>query len=498
MSIEAPDLHDTINQLQVELANIHRVHIDDIRALMSQFETEKATWEQKLQEAVGRECGALCGDIEQDREELTREIARLREEGVPGVMHEVDQMVFRVLEGDRDRFANLHRNLVERQRRVIGEYRAAKHAARSVRLVEGLLADALGREPGSINGDNIEDVFADLVKERDHYRDQLHMLAAPGGHVHENERIIETLRHGIGEAVSPPRDIPRDQIVPMVDQLVAWFQSDGDVSVPDRLTQERLEEMVGRLDEDNRGLRGRAEEIERAAVDVERRLRDTKQRADAAEEQVRRYADEAARREAEKARAHANWAAEMTAERARYAGLESASQAVGRELTWALSWCDRMRTRRVADTDLMRRAYSLIVGAHLDDAPNVDLRERAREWVIAHETREQELRTPSGVVDPLTGFAVRVYNDGRHERVQLVHRSDTCRYDTTYRALPSTEVDLAHMLDDAYQHALRPHVAEPHGEASPGDGDDPCGDTCYNSHGVHCPDRGDAPTEVNE
>lgn len=476
MSTLAPDPYERVVQLETELGNIHRVHIDDIRALLAQFEVEKASWTQKLQEAVGRECGALCGDIEQDRDGLAREIQQLREEGVPGVMHQIDRLRFQVVEGDRDRYANLHSNLARRQRNLVGEFRAARHASRSVRLVEGLLADALGREPGSINGDNVEEAFTELVKERDHFREQWGMWAGKDSDINLNEQVVVALRQKLSAAVGT--DLPRDRLVEMLDHLVKTYRGQAaEIEVLEARCRDKAAEI--RILEGTDGLH---------AVAIAAQLTEAQGR-------IAHLAEDANRREDEMAQARANWAADMATLRKRYAGLESASRAVGQQLTQALGWCDQMRARRVADADLLRDAYELIHGIGEGAMPNWVRSSRA--WVARFNTHEEVTATDS---DPLAGFDVRGVSDGRHVKVYVEHSRSSCVRGMAWE-MPQGETPLTDVLASAYHHLAREHAAhapEPQDEASPGDEGDLCGDTCYNSHGVHCPDRGNVPTEVNE
>lgn len=448
------DPTETIADLERELANIHKVHIDDVRALVLQFETEQDQWAEELRRARTSECGALCKDIENDRDVLAEENMLLRDQGVPGVMHETDRALYQAMVADRDRFSGLHRNLGERQRRLIGEYRGARYAVKLVGEVETLLSVALGR-PGGVNRDNLVESLGELIKERDRHRDSAWA------------RVSDTEEHN-------------DQQQSMQYTIETQLRVDR-APLEDLIVQKRITEAQTREVE---GLANRRNELV--------------QRALAAEGQVRRMADEATREEARRDReineaiaardgALAEWSK-------RYNGLESAAQTVGQQLTQQIRRNDQLRERRSADTRLLRIAFSTIeAGLHEGGWQNrPDWLERTREWVAAFHAREDARHAPTGV-DPLDGFAVRAFSNGARELVQLAHRECDPR---TYPEAPGG-IQLTVLTRDAHWHMAQFHDEQPD-EASPDDEKSPCEDICHPSQGACCGNPGKPPTEVNE
>jgi len=510
---------ETIADLERELASIHRVHIDDVRALVLQFEDEQAQWAEELKKARASECGALCNDIENDRDVLAEENQRLHDQGVPGVMHETDRALYRVMVADRDRFAALHRNLAERQRRLIGEFRASQYATRLVGEVEALLSVALGR-PGAVNRDNLVAAAAELVKERDHHREQVAMWASPHSNINRNERIVAALQQKIGEAVGT--DVGRDQMVEMFDHLVSQYRTQSadqyesmqytigtqrstiDTQLEDLIVQKRIAEAQAR---EVKELAGRHTEMI--------------QRALAAEGQVRRMADEATREEARRDReigeaitmrddALAEWSR-------RYNGLESASQAVGHSLTLQIRRNDQLRSRlRVAD-DLLHEANGVICNAenlkmalkcmaahcvegdHVLDLDNPvpigaqDWRDAQRRWAERWHVFMDSDRSAADSPDPLDRFAVRAFSDGARELVQLTHRGCDPR---TYPEAPGG-IQLTALTHDAHWHMAQCHDEQPD-EASPDAAEATDGGDCHLAQVAYGGDTTTTPTEVNE
>jgi hypothetical protein len=363
------DQHQQVGALSAELANIHKVHIDDVRALVLQFETEQAGWAEELRKSRINECGALCKDIESDRDVLAEETRQLRDQGVPGVMHETDRALYRVMVADRDRFSDLHRNLAERQRRLVGEYRGARYAVKLIGEVETLLSAALGR-PGAVNRDNLVESLGELVKERDYCREQVALWASPDSNINRNEQIVATLQQKIGEAVGT--DISRDRMVEMFDHLVSQYRTQfADRHESMQYTIETQRSTIDTQLEDLIVQKRITESQTREVKELTGRNTELIQRALAAEGEVRRVAADAIREETRRDReineaitvrdrALAEWSG-------RYSGLESASQAVGQQLTLALRHCDRMREQRGADTRLLRVAFSTITEAGLHE-----------------------------------------------------------------------------------------------------------------------------------
>jgi hypothetical protein len=448
--------HQQVGALSAELANIHRVHIDDVRALVLQFETEQAEWADELKKARASECGALCKDVENDRDAMAEENRQLRDQGVPGVMHETDRARYQAMVADRDRFAGLHRNLGERQRRLIGEYRGARYAVRLVGEIEALLSVALDK-PGAVNRDNLVESLGELVKERDHHRESAWA------------RVSDTEEHN-------------DQRQSM-QYTIDTQRSTIDTQLEDLIIQKRITESQAREVEELTG---------RNTVLIQRAL--------AAEGEVRRMAADAIREETRRDReineaitvrdrALADWSG-------RYNGLESASQAVGQQLTLALRHCDRMREQRGADTRLLRIAFSTITEAGLHEGGwqnRPDWLERTREWVAAFHVREDALHTPSPGVDPLDRFAVRAFSNGARDLVQLTHRGCDPR---AYPEAPGG-IQMTALIRDAHWHLAQYHAEQPD-EVSPGDETLPCDSTAHSGEAVCCGNMEKAPTEVNE
>ena len=526
-----------------EIINIRRHHIEDMRALVGQFEQERTEWAEAIQQATARECGALCGDIERDREELAREIEQLRTAGLAGVVHETDLAQFRsqvqAMAADRDRFADLHRNLAARQRALIGEWRARQYAARLVGEAETMLSVALGR-PGAVNRDNLVGALAELVKERDALLHSESLDAVKAGSdeqilrnvVNVQKRTIDTQVEDLAtkqrtiDSLQRAVDSSQRQLNVRVKELGAaaerYRTAEGQVDrgvaeahereaelrnantillqqgidldvFRERAEQaeEKLEDACGVIErqrEDLELLHGRNEEIERAAVEVERQLRE---------------------------------------ERARYAGLQSASQAVGEQLTRAIGLADRARRRRVADTELLHTAHGIIANAednklrlpcldahcvegdHTRDMDNPqpigdpEWKKAARRWSVEFHAREAAAgAVPNPTEDPLSEFTVRPVTNGQFQWVYVEHAAGGPHCDLTYpQSLPGDVALLSQIVHDAYLHVTQRHnppALAGADEASPDDAEDPCDAICHPEHGACCGKVKEPPTEVNE
>ena len=156
-----------LQQARHELATVHGVHIRDIRALAGAEEATRQALVKQIEEAKSRECTALCNDVETDRDELARELEKLRQEGTPGVMHEVDRAFYNVAIADRDRFAELFRRGGERRARLVTRLRELNYAEKLVNQLADILSGAMFAQPDRVSRDNIVDMLDLLV---DRYR----------------------------------------------------------------------------------------------------------------------------------------------------------------------------------------------------------------------------------------------------------------------------------------------------------------------------------------
>ncbi len=530
---DVDDPYHQLGKLSAELASIHHVHIEDVRALIQQHDAERTDWEARLEQSIQRECGSLCKDIEEDRDALTEEVNQLREQGVPGVMHEADRIRYQVMVADRDRFAELYRTLCERQRRLVGEYRAARYAVGVVGRLETLLGDALGT-PGKINRDNLLRALAELVKERDELwaaavemaplrqetdvrvlqdtidtqkrtiDTQVEDIAALNRVVNSQQGAIQN-QHKELQAATERYRAAEGQVRRLTDEATRrevntknahdlLLQQGIDLDVfRERAEQAEQEledacEVIERQRGDLELLLGRNEEIEQVAVEAERRLRE---------------------------------------EGVRYAGLQITSQAVGGQLTRAIGLADRARRRRVADTELLHTAHGIIANAednkltlpcldahcvegdHIRDMDNPqpigdpEWKKAAGRWFAEFHAREAAAgAVPNPTEDPLSEFTVRPVTNGQFQWVYVEHAAGGPYCDLTYpRSLPGDVALLSQIVHDAHLHVMQhhgPQTSEGVDEAPPDDAEDPCDAICHPEHGACCGKVRETPTEVDE
>jgi hypothetical protein len=397
---------------ETEIINIRRHHIEDMRALVGQFETERTDWDAKLQQATARECGALCGDGEQDRDELPKSASCARRAG-------------------GGRRATIRRSVSCRHQREqrLPEWRTP--GARSSWQPAGDHARYRLDTPGEVNRDNLVGSLAELIKERNELRDSAVELA-------ELVKGRDALRHSESlDAVKAGSDaqILQDTVDSQKRTIDTHIKN---IEVLNRVAADNLQAIdhqrgeIQTVTERYRAAEGLVNRWEAVAHEREANLKN------AHEILLQQGIDlDVFRERAERAEE------ELREEQARYAGLQSASQAVGEQLR--------------------------------------------REWARR---------------DTLAEFTVRPVTNGQFQWVYVEHAAGGPFCDLTYpQTLPGDVALLSQIVHDAYLHATQHHGPQtPEGvdEVSPDDAEDPCDAICHPEHGACCGKVKEPPTEVNE
>lgn len=504
-----------LQQARHQLATVHQVHIRDIRALAGAEEATRQALMKQIEEAKARECTALCNDVETDRDELARELEKVRQEGTPGVMHEVDRAFYNVAIADRDRFAELFRRGGERRAALITRLRQLNYAEKLIEQLMTILGtEALG-DPAKVSRDNVVDVLTALVA---NYR----------GYAAQHE-VSAGLRHELALAMAENSQLKMDlaaadRAIDNSDSLEAVVlgsrikQLEHELEATRRAKQENDERFMGERDEARQAL-GRLADDHSRLVNENHALNTEMDRAGREllrqREQLTTQAD-----------LLSTWEQDYRTLESKHNGLLTASQAVGQQLAMALRHCDRARERRFADGELLHRAHGIIANAENfrhtlpcqhdhcklnqheivigDEYPPEPIgdpawRDAAHRWNKGFHAREDAIRRPTASqADPLEGFVVRVINDGARERVELEHLGGGCVFEVSYQALPKTDTPLVHMLNDAYGHLLRAHSDEHHDDPAPAPAEVGCEDICHPSAGGCCGNSRGPSTEVDE